>query len=546
MSDNKKSSKSRKTIMKCFKCKIIREEKDTVLCSLCNKRYDFDCFGLSEKLYEIMKPENKLKLKCNLCTQNSKLVKPDKSASRGSNTEVSNVTKRKKYHPESEQPKTSKAPENTTISRDKQETIMCDSYDLYDEGTPDKSEIERLSRSEDYTTSDLYDVNELNDQVADLKIKLMTTENELENTIIENNDLKRQIIKLSTEIKLLKEVCQASTAANIIAPHCATLSNTPLRNRQNRRSTRYSPGSATSTTSDVKDEITSAMQRKICDLKEQLRAAEEQIKALHSQIKVLEEKLLDAKDNNFEKSNLDRVSETTQNNVDNRKTIQNTTSSKGNIAIISTFQSDKLLKPIAKQFGDDFNYCHYCKPGAGIMELFSNIEEKLKNFTTTDCCIVCIGESDFQKSKDSKALVYYISDSIKKIGLLTNIIICAPSYICGSALYNCRVENFNNMLFLDMQAHGLGTLYDTNLNLSLEMFSYKTGKLNSYGLNNVLNDLKKITTYLLEFTSHSPLNDQNTAENNRLHVKEKKTTLLDYFLPVGKSGKIDSPKKFFR
>lgn len=56
MTDNKKSMRPRKTKVVCFKCGNRREEKDTVLCSICNKRYDLDCIGLSEKLYAIMKP----------------------------------------------------------------------------------------------------------------------------------------------------------------------------------------------------------------------------------------------------------------------------------------------------------------------------------------------------------------------------------------------------------------------------------------------------------------------------------------------------------
>lgn len=565
MTDNKKSMRPRKTKVVCFKCGNRREEKDTVLCSICNKRYDLDCIGLSEKLYAIMKPENKSKLKCILCAQTSKLAKPGTSASTSNSREVSNVTKKKKK-------KTPTTPNESVITKEilalnSQDTVMCDSYELLDDGISEKSETERLSKSVDYTTLDLCDINELNEQIADLKTNLVTTQNELENTIIENNDLKRQIIKLSKEIKVLKEVCQASTSANI--PNFATLTNTPLRKNQSRRSISYSPRSATSTP-HIKDEITTAMQRKICDLKEQLRNAKEQIKMLHSQIIELEDKLLNTSFGERKKESEMNLINSSQENLDHGKTAVKEHFAKGNLTIISAFQSKKAINTISKQFGDNFNYCHYCKPGAGIVELFSNIEEKLKNFTKSDCCIICIGEADFQESGDNKGLVHYILEAIKNIYLLTNIIICAPSYICGSTLYNCRVENFNNLLFSEMHTCGFGTLYDTNLNLSLKMFSDKSGKLNNYGLNFVIFELSELTSQLLKYTSCKSLSDVTKSDNNCLHVEgsklshvpslekeepsietvnkvqKHKTTLLDYFLPVRNPDHTQCLKKFFR
>ncbi|KAH9628766.1 hypothetical protein HF086_005391 [Spodoptera exigua] len=52
----------------------------------------------------------------------------------------------------------------------------------------------------------------MQDTIAQMTIKLESTENELENTILENNDLKKQVNKLTQEINVLKSLCHSSTS----------------------------------------------------------------------------------------------------------------------------------------------------------------------------------------------------------------------------------------------------------------------------------------------------------------------------------------------
>lgn len=70
---------------------------------------------------------------------------------------------------------------------------------------------EKLSKSLDCTIkqhSDTTRTEEFQKEMKALKLELMSTQNEFENTIIENNELKRQINKLTSDIEMLKTLCQ--------------------------------------------------------------------------------------------------------------------------------------------------------------------------------------------------------------------------------------------------------------------------------------------------------------------------------------------------
>lgn len=538
----KKDLKSRKTST-CYKCKFIKEERDTILCSLCKKRYDFDCIGISEKLYRLMTHEKKAKLKCMSCTQDSKSVKSVMAATTSSDDHC-NITKRKKNL--SSLKETTVTPNVSQISL-QQDTLTYDTS--YDDGNPDKSVTDRLSKSEDFTTLDLCNINELNEQVADLQSNLMITQQELENTIIENNDLKRQIIKLNKEIKLLKGVCQTGSNLNTTD---LFLSMTPQGKNYIKRLTCSSPKIMNASATDITSEIILTLQKKIADLQRELSVAKEEISTLHKQIDVLGK-------------NVESHSTIVQQTNTNIKTSQEIYSKKEKLVVLSTLKSNTILRALEHNFGQKFNFCHYTKPGARILDLLNNIEEKLQDLKTTDCCIIFIGEADFKLSQNNKNLVCCIRDVLQNISVMTNIIICAPIYICGSKIYNCRVENFNNLLYSDIQTYNYGILYDTNKNLNLAMFSSLTGRINNYGLRHLMHELNEVTDNLLVKNTSTRI-DSNICENKGLHnikssapctialtAKETpstkisiKTTLFDYF-PVVSNPKIEHiANKFFR
>lgn len=100
-----------------------------------------------------------------------------------------------------------KSPIPTTSGLNSQDSPTCDSFILSNDETLYETSIDRLSESADYTSVDiLYDIEDYKEQIENLKSNLISTQNELENTIVENNDLRRQIYKMSKEIEFLKSV----------------------------------------------------------------------------------------------------------------------------------------------------------------------------------------------------------------------------------------------------------------------------------------------------------------------------------------------------
>lgn len=131
-----------------------------------------------------------------------------------------------------------------------------------------------------------------------------------------------------------------------------------------------------------------------------------------------------------------------------------------------------------------------------------------------------IGEEDFRNTEDSIQLVRLIRESLKKI-THTNIIICSPSYVVGALIHNYRVEMFNKLLYMDIQNYNFAYFFDTNCDLSLEMFSYNTGKLNRLGLKcifesiyrRILVDMKNYPLDDYRNSLLSPVNKVNLQNN---------------------------------
>lgn len=88
---NKTVHSDRKTSAQvtCNVCKKYVNIKNTALCSICKKRYEFDCVGYPESTYRLKDIEARKKWKCKLCIKNQ----PDANSDA-----TSNVTLRRKQH----------------------------------------------------------------------------------------------------------------------------------------------------------------------------------------------------------------------------------------------------------------------------------------------------------------------------------------------------------------------------------------------------------------------------------------------------------------
>lgn len=143
----------------------------------------------------------------------------------------------------------------------------------------------------------------------------------------------------------------------------------------------------------------------------------------------------------------------------------------------------------------------------------SGIELKLQNFTMDDFCIILIGEADFNSTNDSISLVLAIRESLQKVQH-TNVILCVPTFKCKSYanMYNWRIENFNNLLYLDIITHEHCYSHDSNKHLTYDhsMFSKITGAINNLGMYTIFKDIKVQMESIIQYNAVKPqINNQN-------------------------------------
>lgn len=167
---------------------------------------------------------------------------------------------------------------------------------------------------------------------------------------------------------------------------------------------------------------------------------------------------------------------------------------KQKLCILSTNKTNRILTIASRTF-PNYQICHYLTPTCGIKKLVSDVDVKLKDFTMNDYCIIMVGEEDFRQTNNYVELTIYIRETLLKIKH-TNVILCLPTYKLSdhSAMFNCRIETFNNLLYLDVCTNNYALLFDSNLNLTCdyEMFLRSNGSLNNHGMTNVFENLSKL------------------------------------------------------
>lgn len=151
--------------------------------------------------------------------------------------------------------------------------------------------------------------------------------------------------------------------------------------------------------------------------------------------------------------------------------------------------------------------------------LFKGLQSKLQSFTMNDFCIIFIGEEDFQTTRDYFGKIIFIRESLRSIKH-TNIIICSPTfkYNSGSLMYNWRVENFNNLLYMDILTHEHAYFLDSNRNLSCDykMFRRRTGSINNSGMVTIFKDVLNYIHDIIQsnMTTEDTCTNDINLENN--------------------------------
>lgn len=449
----------------CVKCNKTVQGKDFLRCSKCKKIYDIQCAGRS-KIFQLMTIESKNVWICPPCHSGENTSNKDSKKGQyiPKNTDSGKITIRKKTCPQKLPGNHSLSPQILTQKSKSTESITRPCFINDSSQSLDESLSKSLELSVD---PDI--VSELKLQIKTLKTELASTENELQNVIIEKNEFLRQIDKLNREISTLKNICKA-----------------PQQIKKSRKSTSSSSIEITSPGPSAAKTLT--LESNIKTLQNELEQTQQEICNLNEIITGLQQELESCKFKSY--------SRTQEKEISLKKNIINTSIDKHKLCIISSCTRYNILRTMDRIcLYDNSERVHYITPNVGIDILLKDIEKKLAGYTKRDYCIIIIGETDFLSSKNYMKLVESMRQKLQDI-TSTNIIIAAPTYICGAPLYNTRIEVFNTILNRDLTNFKYGLFFDSNQKLTLDHFSYFSGKLRNSGVQNILKNIAELIYFL--------------------------------------------------
>lgn len=198
---------------------------------------------------------------------------------------------------------------------------------------------------------------------------------------------------------------------------------------------------------------------------------------------------------------------------------------KPKMCILSTNRNNKMLSNAEYTFEDKYDLCHYLKPYVNTEELLKGLDTKLKSYTLNDFCVIFLGEEDFKRTSNYYEIIFQIRNALQVIQH-TNIIICLPTYKYpfDTSLFNCRVETFNNLLYLDVLTHRHAYILDSNLNLQYDytMFNTYSGSINNRGLRTIFKDLLDSITDIkqsidMEYKQVTNEQEEGLVDNEPIH-----------------------------
>lgn len=369
---------------------------------------------------------------------------------------------------------------------------------------------DRLGQSLDLSTSMFSGyVEEMKSEITALKSNLKSTQNEMDNIILENVDLKNQISQLSQEILILKQIC--SSPASTLNRRTLTKKHVSS-SRKNSVKRRITDNFCHSPTTQYQQEKNNNSSAPPTPFPGSDNTKDQRVE---KQVAVLSQQLLK------------RKSEILCNKPEQPP-------KKKKFCFLSTDPNYHVLTTAQRiLIKDNDEICHYLTPKVGIEHLLREIDLKLSDFTNEDYCIVLIGQEDFKTTKDYLKMIISIRDVLKTI-THTNVILCSPTYILRShnSLYNARIETFNNLLCLDLLAHEHAYFLDSNKNLKADfsMFNKNTGLINNKAIRTVFEDLKALIDdidhtnieYLNELSENIDIQD-GTDENGNNSCNENMT-----------------------
>lgn len=349
-------------------------------------------------------------------------------------------------------------------------------------------------------------LNELTEQNKSLTLQLMSAHQEIENLNNENFHLKSDLQNMIKTKNVYKKLCTTPDKNNITPKRknktllqisnagCAT-SNEICKKQHNYHEAFPILKNRETQTSNIFPQNSTIFQNKETQTVPQKLEPETRLKE-------------PAQERKSDLPNVLKLASTSTSNNNNILTEKKALSRK--ICILSSNNTNRILTIAGNTLGPNTQICHYLKTNCGIKETMNGIELKLQNFTMEDFCIILIGEADFNITNDSINMILAIRESLQKVQH-TNDIFCVPTFKCKSYanMYNWRIENFNNLLYLDVMTHEHCYTLDSNKHLTYDhsMFSKTTGAINDLGMYTMFRDIKAQMESIIQYNAGITQND---------------------------------------
>lgn len=450
-----------KMALSCTKCNEPITNKHYLICFVCNNSYhQRSCSNVSTPRFHLMEPEKKISWKCNQCIQSNNAR--ELSYQLSLDAEYNNITHRKN----------DKANVPTKNS--------FDSLSVDDDSDQSNTSI-YLNRScpepKLHVEENLKSMKKL---ITELKEKLQSADQEIENLLLENSQLKTQINSYELKVCKLKSICNSTPKkSNNSAIHTKkSLSRTRL------NFTRDIERHSVLSTPKVNKSTSKSAPLPPPPPKQPIQANASS----------------DARDN---------PSYSTESS--------STLPPKTKLCIISNGTIYNTLNMAMQKF-PQAQICHYSSTGGGLHQLLYGIENKLQNFTLKDHCLICIGENDFVTSVNYRRKIDYIREKLQNLQH-TNIIIVLPTYNCNSYanIFNRRIEHFNSLLYLDNLEKEYAYILDSNKNLeyNFKMFNRKNGCINKRASMVIFEDIKNFVTDINSSNYYDCTNKDLNIQNHQ-------------------------------
>lgn len=513
------------TSLLCNICKRKTDEKSSVLCSTCNNRYEFDCVGLSEKLYLLMDKKSRKAWKCKFCLKPTLKKGRQPKLQNKSSTPVLpvNMESTPKVNDENQtSPNSSildsysieKTPEYVTKRNKIIENIPTSNsfQSLSEDDEVSCSSIlspKKLNRSCPEIGNNLHDqIDRLQKRVLDLEQKLASAENEIDTMLSENFTLKKSLSEHEEKIEQLKYVSKSNLKQ---APE--------KKGRKSLNRTR--------------------MNFSLNDSKLEPKVAQKQT---------------ESDSNSQTKQKTNSLPENTQNETQGKDPAPPSIR-KSHIYILGDEQVQglpaRLIETRLGKWNDDYDISGNVKTGAP-SSFIINIDDKwLESLTTDDIVILALGSND----KNPQLLFNNLYNILHK---LKNNIVFVLGVQSNPFLNVFKLNNelklilnrYDNCTFLDLTYYNYKYDYNVKfrknidficykLNIEIDYLRYKSEYIDNCALQVIrqknLSDMSKKHVYkkgtIPYYFDRQYRKNEATKENNqkKTHLSPKKGTIPYYF-----------------